>query len=962
MTKMNLLISLILVSLFFISCSASNDPINPSSLAGDKPGNPTDSIASNSDIAENTSSYPGAFGAWKIHVNPEDLSAEIIPARTASAIGNIFDADLSQFLMKSPCSNCLRISSVRLNLTPPQFNNIGSTLDITFTMQHPFGNLATRPDLHGFDVRLIIIGDGVTYDYPAITVTNPDGSTEFADFADSLVINPDGFTSHFDSIVTDSRYFIDGEDMEGNLNPFFRFFEDYTDVDFDPHAPAGHNVMPVGSSTYSRTIMFNSYEAYTDLEFYAVADVAYGQSAIFANRLDPQYYLPAFNRTEAWRVEYWIENNHLDSSDPTSTADVVVQIFDWQQGATVDPSYPNPANLLGVPESSNVLQVDLNVPEYRDGLMIEITPESGTGAPSDPLTYRFTVTNENMSNSNGYGLLAVRDELWEHGAPSGRLPIPESPAGFPWATEDIRDYSMYFLVRIPYPRNVPDYGYIEGGELSVFPPSLYADDMYSMMLCYYLHDPGGKKYWYQWDYDYDGVTFDVDGSGFPFHNIDFTAPGPTTVGLRVETNSVPPHYFTYSIPVYVEGEWLNETSVTSNSNTTYFSREEAAWVTNTHCYLAYTRETAGKRDIWVSIGNKFDWAWHDTNITASQTGSFYNPAIEVIESGPNAGLYVAFSNYDSGEPDLHSIDGTLDGLTFTPENYRVISNTSLQEKDVCLFYNGTDLLAFYAKDDAVTGYDIYVSSWDFSPAGWSGAHWIQPPVNGDQDFPRVARDGFYNNIYVVWQDTQDYPTRAHDIYMATTPDGNLFASAENITTSYGLVDEVMPSLAITGRQIGVAYLQIDAVSLWPQVHLAIIDAAVGNRPIVDYPIEEGSTRYHTFPSLGTACDGHFTVAFGSYDTATDDLDAHMVEIVNQGGWTLEENVLITGDAGTIPLSAANIFPCVISRPVAAGTGIENWVAFRTFADGSTDSTLPFPIRLGEIQVVGVITEGNEYEF
>ena len=54
----------------------------------------------------------GVFGAWQVLVDKSTMTTEIIPSRNARAIGDTFDADLSQFLTVSPCSNCLSISQI----------------------------------------------------------------------------------------------------------------------------------------------------------------------------------------------------------------------------------------------------------------------------------------------------------------------------------------------------------------------------------------------------------------------------------------------------------------------------------------------------------------------------------------------------------------------------------------------------------------------------------------------------------------------------------------------------------------------------------------------------------------------------------------------------------------------------------------------------------------------------------
>ncbi|MCD6218705.1 hypothetical protein J7L05_12740, partial [bacterium] len=130
-----------------------------------------------------------AFGIYQVIIDPDALTGEIIPARNALAIGDTFDADLTQFLTVSPCSNCLQIDGI--NLLP------GNQVQVGFAVKHPFADITTRPDLHGFDVRGIVIADG-NYNFPLTIVMLNELDFASARANVSLVANADGYTHHFD--------------------------------------------------------------------------------------------------------------------------------------------------------------------------------------------------------------------------------------------------------------------------------------------------------------------------------------------------------------------------------------------------------------------------------------------------------------------------------------------------------------------------------------------------------------------------------------------------------------------------------------------------------------------------------------------------------------------------------------------------------------------------------------------
>ena len=165
--RTSLLIFLLSLSITLWGCSSSRHPVSPSGNQLEK------EIIQVSDSTQNTipADFRNIFGAWKVLIDLTSLTPQVITARNASAIGDIFDSDLSQFLTVSPCSNCLSIASISMDDY--------SDLNIVFRIKHPFDNIATRPDLHGFDVRGIFITDYVFSPlFPAVDVLRPDGTKE----------------------------------------------------------------------------------------------------------------------------------------------------------------------------------------------------------------------------------------------------------------------------------------------------------------------------------------------------------------------------------------------------------------------------------------------------------------------------------------------------------------------------------------------------------------------------------------------------------------------------------------------------------------------------------------------------------------------------------------------------------------------------------------------------------------
>ena len=383
------------------------------------------------------------LAVFKGIIDPQALTVKLTPSRNAAKIGDIVDADITQFLMFQPCWNCVRVAHV-------SSGTIGLT--IGFAIRHPVSNINVRPDLHAFDVHgIMILPSDTTF---ALQYPQPNGAGMGTVSGNvHLVANADGYTTHFDELAIDTKYFNPPLDIPGTLNPYKRYFTNFDTPTFNPHNPVGYNVFPVGSAWETQDFYLNTVQYGGPIEFVFVVDGSYGQSAVLKNRQNPQYYLPAFNRKEPWKVEPAVIENNLiaGNTSPTLTAKVRIDAYDWQGARTADPAYPDPSHLTGIPITSNVTGAYLSVPSLFDGVLQSTTPTGGSGAVGDPYRYEIEFTNEKGATVGDFiGLVSVRDELWDQQGPPG---IPASPAGFPFQGLDIRDYSSYqtFTITIADP-------------------------------------------------------------------------------------------------------------------------------------------------------------------------------------------------------------------------------------------------------------------------------------------------------------------------------------------------------------------------------------------------------------------------------------------------------------------------------------------------------------------------------
>jgi len=927
------------------SCSRNAAPVLPSETG----------IPVNSEISETSNNiyYPNVFGAWEVKVNTKTLTAEIIPARNSAAIGDTFDSDLSQFLMVSPCSNCLQIGAVR----------IGEDEDILLDiyMRHPFKNIATRPDLHGFDVRAIFMSAAQWSSTVPISYMRLDGDEPDITLDAWFLLNADGFTSHYDELVMDDRYFIHSVDCPTNLNPYLRFFESYTTGTFDPQAPSGYNVMPVGSGNYMRTAVFYGGDG-TDLFFYIVADVAYGQSAVLANRTSPQYYLPAFNRTEPWRMEYWIENNNLSVTDANSTADVVVQVFDWQHNATVDPAYPNPANPSGVKESSKVTQVILSMPDMMNDNVVATVPESGDGSPQNPLQYRLQIKNEKLTDwRENWGVVAVRDELYGAMAPSGRLPVPASPAGFPYETQDILDYSYYGAIFV----NTPDYPMSDdleyNNEIDLYEDTTFTYG-YTEITADFFMDPSHRKFQYKWDYDYDGVTFDIDGSGMPSPR--FEAPvGKTFVGLRIRTNSVPPREYIYTIPVYRPGEEydISLSDEGTQADITSSRGSNSIAVLGEKVVVAFSSNKTGNREIYVSIYDPIAPLTLCSRVTTT-IGSCYDPVLAIIEEGANAGIYVVFTCRNGDDKYIMSSFGNPYAGGFPAGNIKTITSVSGISTTVnqpCLVTNGTDLIVYYHRFRAIpTPADVIrvSKSTDFAQT-WS----LPTSVDGTSDSqlnPSAIYFSRDHRYYVVWDDGRDLSTRGRDIYMTYSPDtdGITYNTPENLSTAPGIIHEDEPSIASYNSRIGIAYLQYAQGQTNKSLYLMDMPSSGLYKSVIKVDAPPALETILS-PSLGMGNESVFTICYGHYNYTSDANEIRLVVVRLYMGFPYYPYSFPSEDLGITSTDGISPYPAVVSKSSAGIYAVESFIAHRSFRDGADDDALPFPEKFGYVDVKSIVIQG-----
>ncbi|MEO7993175.1 MAG: hypothetical protein ABI743_02150 [bacterium] len=530
-----------------LSCSSSdNSPETPASAPANQAVVAAPTVTPEWQTG-NLSGGTGVLGMYAMEIaGGATPHAELQPLRLATAVGDNFDVDISDFLSASPCRDCLEITG--LSLDP------GNLLQVDFVMSHPFTSLAARKDLHVFDTRLTVIGEpeapvtlagiAVGINGGTSAVTNP-----------GFVANADGYTSFFDGaleayLVAHNLYAGD----TGTIKPYKLLWEDTSSTNYNAgaatgwgnvDAPQGENVFPqAGTKSDPRAdarLTFALDPSWGAVRVLLVADTSYGQSAVKTTRMTPKYFLPLFHRHEPWKVGLEVTNNLLSAGVTSSTATIDVDAWDWQGSRAATTGFdPNSSPLDAIPASSNVRDVTLAVPGVMASPQTQtVAIATGTGAPSDPYHWSFLISNSAAAAVGDFtAIVRVTDEL--EGSNNGPTPLNRD-----LSTPAFKDLATYQTITIPVVgvANLPPVAVLLASDTT---PDTGQSVNYSPGAG--TLDPDGSIALYEYDWDYDPLTplvFTTDASnttGVAIAHV-YTNAGPgnstKTPALRVTDNGAP---------------------------------------------------------------------------------------------------------------------------------------------------------------------------------------------------------------------------------------------------------------------------------------------------------------------------------------------------------------------------------------------------------------------------------------
>lgn len=379
------------------------------------PSAPDFSIAQ-SDIV----SSHGVFGAYELHINPDTMTAELSGKRY-NALGESYIVSGLSFFTKAPCFDCLKIDSLTLT---------GGNLVLTFEIIHPFepGSEAIGPpsatnrlDLDVFDLAAVIVP--VNNDHPPVEYP----LTELSIFT-GVIKNNAGYTRELKNIL-------DGTYADVAL-PFVLVIDDSID---EPIVNDNYNKFGMGAST-TFDIQFSLEPGGPGLDFDLYLTMGYGFSARRAQRLNPTYFNPEFNRKAAWKVVVETSDNWV-SNDDSTTVDVIVTVYDWQQISEVNPDLDNSTDIYA---ESFVEDLTVEIPGMTDEVVRPTELPEGEGTPENPLIGVVHIANENLLEPGTYiGLVSVIDSRPVLEPADGRDFLIHTPDGIDLPQYELPEYITY---------------------------------------------------------------------------------------------------------------------------------------------------------------------------------------------------------------------------------------------------------------------------------------------------------------------------------------------------------------------------------------------------------------------------------------------------------------------------------------------------------------------------------------
>jgi len=413
----NFLRVLFVISILSMGCSGNS--VNPATDKIPGEGDNTEFLDSLPVIGFDGNSATTMLGAYDLSISPSGPKAELTPMRS-STLGESYILSGAAFFTNA---NCFRIKSIAYDAS--------GGIAIEFQIKHPFkkGNTSLPPsgtnrlDLDLFDLALVIKPVGATPSDFQLTKAYSD-----------KVLNADGYTKELTNVIADNAAL-----------PYKICY-----------AASNNNRFAMGTDWQTFKVIFSL----TNLQFDIYLTMGYGASAKKLTRLTPTYYVPEFNRKAAWKVKVFPPTWDEDSTEEYMC---VIDVYDWNQGATVAPNYPDPAHTNWISASSNVVSVQIEIPAILNSVQSASTDDTSQNGWNDPITYTANLSNEKMAPVGEYvGIVKVSDSRVPNSSTVGKDYLIHTPDGIQLKNYLIPEFATYQSFKARVVTVGPGYDWGEG--------------------------------------------------------------------------------------------------------------------------------------------------------------------------------------------------------------------------------------------------------------------------------------------------------------------------------------------------------------------------------------------------------------------------------------------------------------------------------------------------------------------
>ncbi|MCD6217429.1 exo-alpha-sialidase [bacterium] len=661
--------------IILIGCSKDASPLAPSMTNGVSPEfNPQLAV---SDYAPSgiISGGMSALGLYQAHINTDTLSGELIPFRTSALTDSLEIVDITNFLTMAPCVDCVKLDSIGLDAK--------GNISLRIGIKHPFdapdleGEIsgANRADLHIFNIEGTIIGDsGLPFEF-----------TELGETIDSFrLINADGYSKYLDQTL--ETVF----PSTATIHPYILHFDDYTLGNFDPASatgfsdvitPTGNLVMAMGADYDFKNYVF-SYPSGGNLDFIFAVGCSFGVSVeSWEGRLEPEYRIPQFNKKAASEIDVRVTDWSFIAGDTESTVSIEVDVMDINHGVAVGEALDEMAH------DSSVAQIALDIPGFLLEQFSATDPEPKNTIDhvrTDPYIFEITLTNTAGGTQAAYpALLKVTDSY------------PPASNTHPYLT------GMDGLARI------------EPGASSTF-DSLFVIDEFATYLAFILAEPGAEPTCqittdpspaeveqgtaiefdasgsiddgiietYEWDFDYDDVTFNSEASGAVISRF-ICVPGTHTVAVKLTDDELDSSICTVDVTITaddgaIEGFAADQKILGATSLEPFIlntsNRAIAAWKNNLYIVMNSNLPTDASENIFFMRSTDLGITWETPIQLTSYPAADEAWAREAnLAIGKNTGdIFIQFQSdwksYDATGNYKYDVFFTMssdEGVTFT---------------------------------------------------------------------------------------------------------------------------------------------------------------------------------------------------------------------------------------------------------------------------------------------------------